>query len=591
MERLFKFLLGLKPEYNALRSQIWNREKIPSLEEAFYIVLDEESLRGLAPEGKTEDGAGLLTKSRAQKDRNQGELKGSIYKKNQGDKSDWKGPRRPNIECGYYGKKGHVEDTCWTKHGKPRGDKAYNVKVDNCPWEDQKPKEEKEKGNNDLLKALKKEILEELKGHISFSSLATSGESSTYLTYVKSDWIVDSGATDHITLDIRKFKENVSCPGRKRVFTAGGEVLLVAGIGTVKFRDLGFMKNVLHVPNLKAQLISPQRLVKDLKYVFDITDDGCFLIEKGTRRRILASEERGGLLYLEDDDQKKATTVGVLEMLKENGRMPEEFRRWHHCRLGHPSFKFLVKLFPNLGTKIVRNQFKCETFQLARHKRASFSGKSERKENPFQLIHSDVWGPSANLSFTGDKWFLILVDDCTRATWIYPLKTKGEVSQKVKEFFVMVERQFNTLIKCFRSDNARDFFNETLSTFFKSKGVIHQSSCVRTPERNGVAERKIGYFVEMARALMIHNKVPSYLWSEAVRTAVHLINRLPLKVLGDKSPLDLMCERYPALSLKMGLTPKIFGCTAFVHEDNPRDTFSPLAIKCVFVGYSPTQKG
>ena len=87
MERLFKFLLGLKPEYNALRSQIWNREKIPSLEEAFYIVLDEESLRGLAPEGKTKDGAGLLTKSRAQKDRNQGELKGSVYKKNKGDRA------------------------------------------------------------------------------------------------------------------------------------------------------------------------------------------------------------------------------------------------------------------------------------------------------------------------------------------------------------------------------------------------------------------------------------------------------------------------------------------------------------------------
>ena len=225
-ERLFKFRLGLKPECNTLRSQILNQEKIPSLEEAFYIVLDEESLRGLDPEGKTEDGAGLLTKSRVQRERNQGELKGPVYKRNQGDKSDWKGPRRPNIQSGYCGKKGHVEDTCWTKHGKPRGDKAYNVQVDNCPQEDQKAKEEKEKGNNDLLKALKKEILEELKGHISFSSLATLGEFSTYLTYVRSDYIVDSGATDHMTPDIRKFKEYVSCPGRKKVFTAGGKFSL-----------------------------------------------------------------------------------------------------------------------------------------------------------------------------------------------------------------------------------------------------------------------------------------------------------------------------------------------------------------------------
>ena len=95
----------------------------------------------------------------------------------------------------------------------------------------------------------------------------------------------------------------------------------------------------------------------------------------------------------------------------------------------------------------------------------------------------------------------------------------------------------------------------------------------------------------MAKALMIHNKVPSYLWSEAVHTVVHLINRLPSKVLGDKSLLDLMCKRYPTLSPKMGLTPKIFGFIAFVHEDNPRDKFSPRAIKCVLVEYSPTQKG
>ena len=75
-------------------------------------------------------------------------------------------------------------------------------------------------------------------------------------------------------------------PRKEKGIHCRGEVLPVAGIGTVKFRDLGFMKNVFHVPNLKAQLISPQRLVKDLKYVFDVTDDGYFLIEKGTRRRM-----------------------------------------------------------------------------------------------------------------------------------------------------------------------------------------------------------------------------------------------------------------------------------------------------------------
>ena len=241
-----------------------------------------------------------------------------------------------------------------------------------------------------MIKALKKEILEELKGQISFSSLATSGESSTYLTFVRSDWIVDTGATDHMTPNLKKFETYIPCPGKKRVFTAGGEILPVAGVGTVKFRDLGFMKNVLHVPNLKAQLISPQRLVKDLKCDFVITDDGCFLIEKGTRREILASEERDGLLYLEDEDHK-AMVVGVADMATKKNRTLEDLMKWH-CRLGHLTLELVLKMFPHFDLRNLRNQFKCETCQFAKHKRASFSSKSERRERPFRLIHSDVWG-------------------------------------------------------------------------------------------------------------------------------------------------------------------------------------------------------
>ena len=79
---------------------------------------------------------------------------------------------------------------------------------------------------------------------------------------------------------------------------------------------------------------------------------------------------------------------------------------------------------------------------------------------------------------------------------------------------------------------------------------------------------------------------------EAVLTAAHLINRLPSRILGFKSPMDILSTFYPNLHTTNNLVPRIFGCVAFVHVHNQnRGKLDPRALKCVFVGYSSTQKG
>ena len=172
------------------------------------------------------------------------------------------------------------------------------------------------------------------------------------------------------------------------------------------------------------------------------------------------------------------------------------------------------------------------------------------------------------------------------------MKNKYDVSHIVLTFFRMIKTQFGVGIKRFRSDNARDYFNHTLADFFQQEGIIHESSCVNTPQQNGIAERKNRHLLDMTRAILFHKHVPKAYWGEAVLTSAYLINRLPTNVLQFKSPLELLNQFFPNVKTTNHLTPRIFGCVCFVHVHSiNRGKLDPRATKCVFLGYSSTQKG
>jgi hypothetical protein len=156
----------------------------------------------------------------------------------------------------------------------------------------------------------------------------------------------------------------------------------------------------------------------------------------------------------------------------------------------------------------------------------------------------------------------------------------------------MIKTQFDVRITRFRFDNAKDYFNRTLSPFFQKEGIIHESSCVNTPQQNGIAERKNGHLLDVTRALLFHKSVPKQYWGEAVLTAAHLINRLPSPILDFKSPTEILTTFFPHFKISNNLIPRIFGSVAFVHIHSPnRGKLDPRAIRCIFIGYSSTQKG
>lgn len=204
-----------------------------------------------------------------------------------------------------------------------------------------------------------------------------------------------------------------------------------------------------------------------------------------------------------------------------------------------------------------------------------------------------MWDSSRIKNVSGARWFLSFVDDHTRLTWVFLMKNKSEVSQIFQNFNTMIQTQFNTKIQVLKTDNAKEYFKDSLSSYLLHQSILHISSCVDTPQQNGVAERKNRHLLEVARCLLFSSHVPNFFWGEAVLTAAYLINRMPSRVLGFHCPRKVLLNFFPHTRIvSADLPQKIFGCTAYVHvHSQHRTKLDPRSLKCIFLGYSPHKKG
>ena len=107
----------------------------------------------------------------------------------------------------------------------------------------------------------------------------------------------------------------------------------------------------------------------------------------------------------------------------------------------------------------------------------------------------------------------------------------------MENFVIFVQTQFVTAIKIIRSDNETEFF---MTNFFVNKGIVHQTSCVNTPQQNGIVERKHDHLLNVARALMIQSHLPKIYWSYSVIHVTYIINMLPTPVLNYSSPHEML---------------------------------------------------
>jgi len=131
------------------------------------------------------------------------------------------------------------------------------------------------------------------------------------------------------------------------------------------------------------------------------------------------------------------------------------------------------------------------------------------------------------------------------------LKHKSKVVKALENFVVFVHIQFEIAIKIIRSDNGTEFF---MTNFFVNKGIVHQTSCVNTPQQNSIVERKHDHLLDVAKTLMIQSHLPQIYWSYSMIHVAHIINMLPTPVLNYSSPHEMLYKTYANFN---GL--KVFG--------------------------------
>ncbi|CAI7794048.1 unnamed protein product [Closterium sp. NIES-53] len=229
---------------------------------------------------------------------------------------------------------------------------------------------------------------------------------------------------------------------------------------------------------------------------------------------------------------------------------PSQTLLWHH-RLGHPSLPCLRGMHSSL-------------LHAAPHS-SSFPPTTA----PLQTLHMDVWGPARVSGQGRERYFLLVVDDYTRYTMVFPLRSKGQVIDVLIPWICTVRLQlrerFGQDLPVLRlhSDRGGEFSSNLLWDFCRREGILQSFTLPDSPQQNGIAERHIGLVMEVARTSMIHAAAPHFLWPFAVQYVAHQLNLWPHASLLETSP----ALRWTA------------------------DKLSFRAIPCVFLGFVPDAPG
>ena len=192
-------------------------------------------------------------------------------------------------------------------------------------------------------------------------------------------------------------------------------------------------------------------------------------------------------------------------------------------------------------------------------------------------------------------YFITFIDDYSRYGYLYLIKEKSESLDKFKIFRTEVERQLGKVIKVVRSDRGGEYYGKhgdagqlkgPFTKYLEDSGIVAQFTMPGSPEQNGIAERRNRTLMEMVRSMISRTNLPGFLWGEALKTALYILNRVPTKVV-PLTPFELWTGRKPSLNHL-----KVWGCPAEVKLYNPAlSKLDSRTTRCYFVSYPDHSKG
>ncbi|GJY73211.1 putative ribonuclease H-like domain-containing protein [Tanacetum coccineum] len=361
--------------------------------------------------------------------------------------------------------------------------------------------------------------------------------------------IADSGCSRHMTGNKAYLAEyqdfnGVAFGGSKGYITGKGKIK----IGKLDFEDVCFVKELQHFNLFSVSQICD----KKNKVLF--TDSECLVLSPEFKlpdeNQVLLRIPRQNNMY--SFNLENIVPSGGLACLIAKATI-DESNKWHR-RLGHVNFKNLNKLVKGnlvrgLPSKIFQNDHTCVACQKGKQHKASCKAKSVSSiSQPLQLLHMDLFGPTSVRSLNHKTYCLVITDDFSRFSWVFFLRTKDETSGILKDFIRQIENQLNQKVKTIRCDNGTEFKNRDFIEFCGSKGIKREYSNARTPQQNGVAERKNRTLIEAARTMLADSFLPNTFWAEAVSTACYVLNRVLVTKPQNKTPYELITGKIPIIS-------------------------------------------
>src|SRR5579862_5789302 len=377
---------------------------------------------------------------------------------------------------------------------------------------------------------------------------------------VKGVWIKDNGATHHMHYDKTLFTNYHNL--KHRLYVGGiGSGLKAVGVGDVEIKDPNgtsrILNGVLHVPGLKTGLMSLNTLAL-VGLNSTITKEGCvvsdgdFTIHSPIRNGLCVwSEESHGNGVPHSDATIHADALFA-------GIAPRKISLTDlHERFAHVSKTTLLKFgvsaiadFPNIDAadrKHEDHQTPCSSCVMGKHTRSPFPPRIERREQPLELVHSDL--AEANiLSIGGGKHVLTFTDDATDHGIVFILanKSASTVLNAFKEYQAWAERQSGHKIKEVRTDRGKEYMGEMIK-YLKTQGIEYNPTAGYSPQSNGDAERMNRTLFDMAYTMLDSSGAPLELWGEAVLAANHIRNRLPTSTLDGKTPHEAWTGKKPTV--------------------------------------------
>ena len=391
--------------------------------------------------------------------------------------------------------------------------------------------------------------------------------------YMAANWLLDSGATHHITSDLNNLSMHQPYHGNDDVLIADGSTLSISHTGSSLIptytRDLSLQK-ILCVPNIDKNLISVYRLCNTNGVSVEFFPASFQVKDLSTGVPLLQSKTKNELY------EWHVSLSQVTAMVTASN--PKTSLLSWHSRLGHPSLSVLNTIISQLSLPLSSTKQKhlsCSECLINKSHRLPFTHSTITSHRPLEYIFTDVWS-SPITSIDNYKYYIVLVDHYSRYTWLYPLKKKSQVKEVFIAYKALVENKFQTKIGTLFSDNGGEYI--ALRDFLAQHEITHLTSPPHTPQHNGLSERKHRHIVETGLTLLSTASIPKEYWTYAFSAAVYLINRLPTPILDMRSPYYTLFGTAPNYD-KI----RVFGCLCFPWlRPYTAHKLEDKSIRCVF---------